>query len=309
MRAPTSLARRAGTAARWPVGIVLTSWHYMWRTTPLHRRERGRARLDDDRPRRCRRRPGRRAPAAARRRRPGRCSTAATRSASPSPGVARGADGRGRCATPTRSPRPSSPGSRKIRGDEGPDAGGRRVRRAHARPVGRAGAGGRPDADLVPLRHPPGPPGGRPDRVPRRAPRATASAFTDRVVGPQRRPLSPALYERLQHGQGGAAAHVDVVPASGWSSCPAGACRGGIDIETRRVDDDEAAGDRDRSATAAPAGSSTPCTTRASTSTSTSAATTTPPRTAGRSTTTASRSRPSRPARRCRAAAGRSPSG
>jgi hypothetical protein len=34
-----SLARRLGTAARWPVGIALTSWRYMWRTTPLHRSE------------------------------------------------------------------------------------------------------------------------------------------------------------------------------------------------------------------------------------------------------------------------------
>ena len=23
----------------WPLGVGLTSWHYMWRTTPLHRRE------------------------------------------------------------------------------------------------------------------------------------------------------------------------------------------------------------------------------------------------------------------------------
>jgi uncharacterized protein (UPF0548 family) len=27
------------TAIRWPVGILLTGWHYMWRTTPLQRRE------------------------------------------------------------------------------------------------------------------------------------------------------------------------------------------------------------------------------------------------------------------------------
>jgi hypothetical protein len=27
------------TAALWPVGIALTSWHYMWRTTPMHRSE------------------------------------------------------------------------------------------------------------------------------------------------------------------------------------------------------------------------------------------------------------------------------
>ena len=33
------LARRLTTAARWPVGVGLTSWSYMWRTTPMHRRE------------------------------------------------------------------------------------------------------------------------------------------------------------------------------------------------------------------------------------------------------------------------------
>jgi hypothetical protein len=33
------LGRRLSTAALWPVGIALTSWHYMWRTTPMHRRE------------------------------------------------------------------------------------------------------------------------------------------------------------------------------------------------------------------------------------------------------------------------------
>src|SRR3954447_8339140 len=33
------LYRRLTTATRWPVGIALTSWRYMWRTTPLHRTE------------------------------------------------------------------------------------------------------------------------------------------------------------------------------------------------------------------------------------------------------------------------------
>ena len=32
-------SRRLVTAAGWPVGIALTSWSYMWRITPLHRRE------------------------------------------------------------------------------------------------------------------------------------------------------------------------------------------------------------------------------------------------------------------------------
>ena len=34
-----SLARRLTTATRWPVGVALTSWRYLWRTTPLYRSE------------------------------------------------------------------------------------------------------------------------------------------------------------------------------------------------------------------------------------------------------------------------------
>src|SRR5919112_2493904 len=33
------LARRLSSAARWPVGVTLTSWRYLWRTVPLHRIE------------------------------------------------------------------------------------------------------------------------------------------------------------------------------------------------------------------------------------------------------------------------------
>ncbi len=33
------LRRRWLTAATWPVGVALTSWDYMWRTTPMHRSE------------------------------------------------------------------------------------------------------------------------------------------------------------------------------------------------------------------------------------------------------------------------------
>ena len=39
--------RRLTTATRWPVGIGLTSWSYMWRTTPLHRSEEPGNRDDD----------------------------------------------------------------------------------------------------------------------------------------------------------------------------------------------------------------------------------------------------------------------
>jgi hypothetical protein len=38
VRRPT-LTRRLATAARWPVGVTLTSWRYLWRTTPLYRQE------------------------------------------------------------------------------------------------------------------------------------------------------------------------------------------------------------------------------------------------------------------------------
>jgi hypothetical protein len=34
-----SATKRWITALNWPVGVALTSWDYMWRTTPLHRRE------------------------------------------------------------------------------------------------------------------------------------------------------------------------------------------------------------------------------------------------------------------------------
>src|ERR687897_3613280 len=32
-------SRRWSTASRWPLGVTLTSWRYLWRTTPLHRDE------------------------------------------------------------------------------------------------------------------------------------------------------------------------------------------------------------------------------------------------------------------------------
>ena len=40
-------SRRLATAARWPVGIALTSWQYMWRTTPMHRVEVAGSAADD----------------------------------------------------------------------------------------------------------------------------------------------------------------------------------------------------------------------------------------------------------------------
>jgi Domain of unknown function (DUF1990) len=34
-----AIPQRLTTAARWPLGVALTSWRYLWRTTPLHRDE------------------------------------------------------------------------------------------------------------------------------------------------------------------------------------------------------------------------------------------------------------------------------
>ena len=43
------MAGRFVTTALWPAGVGLTAWHYMWRTTPLHRREHE-GTLDEDGP-------------------------------------------------------------------------------------------------------------------------------------------------------------------------------------------------------------------------------------------------------------------
>ncbi len=45
-----SFTRRWLLAATWPVGVVLTAWDYMWRSTPLHRREVVEAPRDEDQP-------------------------------------------------------------------------------------------------------------------------------------------------------------------------------------------------------------------------------------------------------------------
>jgi uncharacterized protein (UPF0548 family) len=44
------LSRRLSTAASWPFGVALTSWSYMWRTTPMHRAEVGGSLVDDSPP-------------------------------------------------------------------------------------------------------------------------------------------------------------------------------------------------------------------------------------------------------------------
>ena len=39
MSRASSSAARLLVSARWPLGVALTSWSYIWRTTPMHRRE------------------------------------------------------------------------------------------------------------------------------------------------------------------------------------------------------------------------------------------------------------------------------
>lgn len=34
-----TFSRRAATAARWPLGVLKTGWDYLWRTTPMNRRD------------------------------------------------------------------------------------------------------------------------------------------------------------------------------------------------------------------------------------------------------------------------------
>jgi hypothetical protein len=50
MSADFSRSRRFSTAARWPVGIAVTSWRYMWRTTPMKRHESPGSLADDTPP-------------------------------------------------------------------------------------------------------------------------------------------------------------------------------------------------------------------------------------------------------------------
>jgi hypothetical protein len=39
MQREQGFSARLATASRWPLGVALTSWRYLWRTTPLHRDE------------------------------------------------------------------------------------------------------------------------------------------------------------------------------------------------------------------------------------------------------------------------------
>ena len=38
-RKPGSVGQRLGIVLRWPIGLVLISWRYMWRVTPVYRRD------------------------------------------------------------------------------------------------------------------------------------------------------------------------------------------------------------------------------------------------------------------------------
>jgi Domain of unknown function (DUF1990) len=45
-----AFSHRLATAATWPFGLTLTSWTYMWRTTPMHRREEQGGAVEDGAP-------------------------------------------------------------------------------------------------------------------------------------------------------------------------------------------------------------------------------------------------------------------
>ena len=168
-----ALARRLATAARWPVGVGLTSWSYMWRTTPMHRREETGFPADD-------------APPTARRRQPrrGPARRRGHRTALPPP-IRRAhprAEALARGPHRARRRRPQQGRADRVRGlPEGGrrrrrHARRRRVRRADGGAVGRPGPSGAAAAALVPLRHARRSSRGRPDRVPRRA-SATGARF------------------------------------------------------------------------------------------------------------------------------------
>ena len=118
-RRRTPYAPRLGsTAATWPVGIALTSWHYMWRTTPHAPPRDGRglpadaAATDPAGSTRDELQGPRTASA--------RSSTAATRTPHPRRRPdRRRADGHGRSRPQPRGARPSSRGSSKTAGDDG----------------------------------------------------------------------------------------------------------------------------------------------------------------------------------------------
>lgn len=50
MRHRQNLLKRLGTTARWPVGVALTSWRYLWRVTPVDRWEWSESEPDDEPP-------------------------------------------------------------------------------------------------------------------------------------------------------------------------------------------------------------------------------------------------------------------
>ncbi len=38
-RRPGGLRERVGIVLRWPIGLMLITWRYLWRLTPVHRRD------------------------------------------------------------------------------------------------------------------------------------------------------------------------------------------------------------------------------------------------------------------------------
>ena len=228
-RRPGSLRRRLGIVLYWPIGLLaVISWRYLWRTTPVYRRdeEGGSARPAAAPARRGRPRQRSRASTTA----SGRCCIAAT----PSGSSARGSTPSRTCRrssppTPTR-PRPRTPRcSSRPRAAARSDGGRRRVRRADARPVGRAGAGRAPDADVVPVRDAGRPPRGRADRVPgavrgRGARCSRSSRGRGQATGCRTCSTTTSCWPRRSSSTCGPR------HAWGWRATPAAGCRGGVQV-------------------------------------------------------------------------------
>ena len=130
---------------------------------------------------------------------------------------------------------------RKTRGGEGPLRVGDEFVVRMPGPWDGPVRGGGPDADLVPVRHPPGPPGGRPDRVPHRPPTATAVRFEIESWARSGDRLAGLLYDRVRLAKE-MQLHMWTHFCERAAKLAGGRIRGGIHIDTRRVEIEAAGG-------------------------------------------------------------------
>jgi hypothetical protein len=297
-RGSGGLARQVGALGRWPVGMGLASWRYLWRTSPLRRTDQ-QATAQDLGPAAARR-PGRPARAAHPRRRRAAVSPPLRRAHRGLVGGARAA-GRHLARNPNRAAPVEVAFCRATRGRcrsatstrcacPGPWDGPVRVVDRSPTSFRLATLRGHLQAGQIEFR------AGR-QGIALRLEVGSWARSGDR--------LSALLYDRV--------GLVKEVQLHAWTHCrerigrlAGGRIRGGIRVDARRVG--ERPGGEAKPLGTPAAGPWTGCTARAGTSTRRGVAGS-PLRTAGASTTTASRCRPGRPAGRCATAAGRPPAG